>query len=53
MASALVADMGYQAFEANRRVKVTGASNALTASLVKFLPRSMILGLVRSLQSPA
>ena len=53
MASAPVAQMGYDAFQSNRRVKVTGGSNAFTAGAVKFLPRGMVLGLVRTLQSPA
>ena len=53
MASMPVARMGVAAFHANRRVKVTGASNAFTAGLVKYLPRTTVLKLVRNLQSPA
>lgn len=53
MASAPVARMGHDAFQANRRVKVTGGGNAFTAGLVKFLPRATLLGIVRRMQSPA
>jgi len=48
-----VAQAGYDAFQANRRVVVTGARNAFQAGLVKFLPRPMLLKAVRGLQSPA
>lgn len=53
MASMPVAKMGVDAFHRNQRVKVTGASNAFTAGLVKYLPRTQVLKLVRNLQSPA
>jgi len=53
MASMPVAKMGYDAFQQNQRVKVTGARNVALASAVKFLPRATVLKLVRSLQSPA
>ncbi len=53
MASMPVARMGVDAFHRNQRVKVTGASNAFTAGLVKYLPRTQVLKLVRNLQSPA
>jgi hypothetical protein len=45
--------MGYQAWKKNKRVIVTGARNAFQAGLVPFLPRPMLLGIVRGLQSPA
>ena len=45
--------MGSDAFPAHRRVKLTGASNTVTAGLVKCLPREPLLELVRNLQSPA
>ena len=51
--SAPVAQAGYDAFQANRRVIVTGGRNAFQAGLVKFLPRKMLLRTVRRLQSPA
>jgi short-subunit dehydrogenase len=53
MASAPVARAGYDAWKANRPVVVTGARNAFQANMVKFLPRKMLLGIVRNLQSPA
>lgn len=53
MGSMPVAKMGYDAFKRNRRVIVTGASNAMTAGLVKYLPRETTLKIVRNLQSPA
>jgi uncharacterized protein len=53
MASMPVAKMGYDAFQQNQRVKVTGARNVALAGAVKFLPRTAVLKLVRSLQSPA
>lgn len=52
MESMPVARMGVAAFHANRRVKVTGFSNAMTAGLVKVLPRPTVLRIVRNLQSP-
>lgn len=52
MPSMTVAKMGVAAFYANRRVKVTGANNAMTAGLVKYLPRETTLKIVRNLQSP-
>ncbi|MFT3727269.1 MAG: SDR family oxidoreductase [Terricaulis sp.] len=53
MASAPVARIGYDAWKRNKRVKVTGGRNAFQAGMVKFLPRKMLLGMVRNLQSPA
>jgi hypothetical protein len=53
MASMTVAKLGYDAFQQDQRVKVTGARNVLLAGAVKFLPRSAVLKLVRNLQSPA
>lgn len=47
-----VAQMGYAAWEANRRVCVTGARNRMLASAVRFMPRPMLLRAVRNLQSP-
>jgi short-subunit dehydrogenase len=52
MTSMSVARMGYDAWQNNRRVEVTGLRNRVTASLVSFLPRSVVLRLVRNLQSP-
>jgi hypothetical protein len=52
MSSQSVARLGYDAFQRNDRVVVTGFSNALTARLVPFLPRRAVLNLVHSLQTP-
>jgi short-subunit dehydrogenase len=52
MASMPVAKMGYDAFQQNRRVVITGMSNAMTAGLVRFLPKTTVLGIVRQMQSP-
>jgi short-subunit dehydrogenase len=52
MPSDEVAQMGYDAWKANRRVLVTGARNAVAASLVPFMPRGMLLKIVHKLQSP-
>ncbi|HYM23263.1 MAG TPA: SDR family oxidoreductase [Vicinamibacterales bacterium] len=52
MPSMPVARMAYDAWQANRRVIVTGTRNRVMASLVRFLPRTMILRAVRNLQSP-
>jgi len=53
MPSAEVAQQGYDGWRANQRVVITGARNAILASLVPFLPRRVVLGLVKSMQSPA
>lgn len=53
MASAPVARQGYEGFRRNTRVVITGARNAFQANMVKFLPRTTLLGIVRNLQSPA
>lgn len=52
MSSAEVAKQGYVGWQANRRVVITGARNAILARLVPFLPRRTILGIVHNLQSP-
>jgi len=52
MPTMIVARMGYDAWQANQRVAVTGFRNRFTASLVPFLPRTMLLRVVRNLQSP-
>jgi short-subunit dehydrogenase len=53
MSSAVVAEMGYQAWQENRRVIVTGTRNAVVAGLIPLLPRRTVLALVHRLQSPA
>jgi uncharacterized protein len=52
MSSASVAELGYRAWKDNKRVEITGLRNRFMAAAVPFLPRSAILGIVRTLQSP-
>jgi short-subunit dehydrogenase len=53
MPSAEVAQQGYDGWRANQRVVITGARNAILASLVPFLPRRVVLGIVHNMQGPA
>ena len=53
MDSMPVAQMGYDAFQQNRRVMITGGRNVLTARLAPFLPRERLLKIVRGLMEPA
>ena len=53
MSSQVVAEMGYRAWQENRRVVITGTRNAIVARLIPFLPRRTVLALVHRLQSPA
>jgi uncharacterized protein len=52
MTSASVAELGYRAWNDNKRVEITGLRNRVLAAAVPFLPRKTILGIVRNLQSP-
>jgi short-subunit dehydrogenase len=52
MPSMRVARMGYDAWQANQRVMITGLRNRLGASFARFMPRAMVLRTVRNLQSP-
>jgi short-subunit dehydrogenase len=52
MSSAEVAELGYRAWKANKRVEITGLRNRVVARAVSFLPRRAVLGAVRTLQSP-
>jgi short-subunit dehydrogenase len=52
MSSASVAELGYRAWQANKRVEITGFRNRFLATAVPFLPRTAVLGVVRNLQSP-
>ena len=52
MTSTEVARQGYAGFRNNKRVVITGFSNAMTARLVPFLPRRTLLKIVRGVQSP-
>jgi len=53
MPSMDVAREGYLAFQRNQRVVVSGTRNAVLAAATRFLPRVVLLRLVRNLQSPA
>ena len=53
MDSMPVAQAGYRGFRENQRVVITGKGNHRTAKMVPFLPRTMVLKMVRNLQSPA
>jgi short-subunit dehydrogenase len=53
MDSMPVAQAGYKGFRENQRVVITGKGNHRTARMVPFLPRAMVLKMVRNLQSPA
>ncbi|MDR3513102.1 MAG: SDR family oxidoreductase [Caulobacteraceae bacterium] len=53
MGSMPVAEAGYEGFQRNRRVVITGKGNARTAWLTRFLPRTTLLKMVRNMQSPA
>ena len=52
MPSMPVAEQGYRGWQANRRVVVTGARNRVGAALAQTLPRSVVLRMVRYIQSP-
>src|SRR3954464_13288362 len=52
MPSMSVARRGYEAWQGNKRVAITGMRNRVTASLVPFVPRTTLLRIVRNLQSP-
>ena len=51
MSAARAAELGYRAFQGNRRVKVAGAANAILAGSVPFMPRAMMLWVTRRLLS--
>jgi short-subunit dehydrogenase len=53
MPSMPVAEAGYAGFRNNQRVVITGKGNHRTIRLVPFLPRIMVLKMVRNIQSPA
>ncbi|MEQ1754754.1 MAG: SDR family oxidoreductase [Micropepsaceae bacterium] len=52
MPSMTVARQGYNAWQANKRVMITGFRNRMIAALGPFLPRKMLLRMVRNMQSP-
>ncbi len=51
MPSLAVAEQGYRGFQAGKRVVVIGARNRVGAELVQWLPRGVVLRVVRYLQS--
>jgi short-subunit dehydrogenase len=53
MDSMPVAEAGYAGFRRNQRVVITGKGNHRTVRMVPFLPRTMVLKMVRNIQSPA
>jgi len=52
MSAMSVAKLGYRGFARNQRVVITGTRNKVLATLVPYLPRKTLLGLVHNLQSP-
>lgn len=52
MPSMPVAEEGYRAWCSNKRVVITGAKNRIGARVARILPRSVILRVVRNIQSP-
>lgn len=52
MPSMPVALEGYRGWQRNNRVVITGARNRVGAELGRFLPRSVLLRIVRNIQSP-
>jgi hypothetical protein len=53
MSSAQVAAEGYRAFQANRRVKITGLTNALMAHSAAITPHALLLRIARFLLTGA
>ena len=52
MPSMPVAEEGYRGWQANKRVVITGARNRFGARMTRILPKSMVLRIVRNIQSP-
>ena len=52
MSSASVAELGFRAWKANKRVEITGLRNRVLAAAIPFAPRNVVLSAVRTLQSP-
>jgi uncharacterized protein len=53
MESMPVAEAGYAGFLRNQRIVITGKGNSRTVRMAPFLPRTMVLKMVRNIQSPA
>jgi uncharacterized protein len=52
MTAARAAELGYGAFQANRRVKITGMGNTILANSVAYTPRAIVLRVSRLLLTP-
>lgn len=52
MSAARVAEIGYRAFERNRRVVIAGAANTIMARAVPFMPRGLVLRMAKLILSP-
>jgi short-subunit dehydrogenase len=52
MSAARVAEIGYRAFERNRRTVIAGAANTIMARCVPFLPRGLVLRVGKLILSP-
>ena len=52
MTAARAAKLGYGAFQANRRVKITGMGNTILANSVAYTPRAIVLRVSRLLLTP-
>jgi uncharacterized protein len=52
MESMPVAEAGYAGFLRNQRIVITGKGNSRTVRMAPFLPRTMVLRMVRNIQSP-
>jgi hypothetical protein len=48
-----VAKLGYQAFQANRRVKIAGIANAMMARSAAVTPHALVLRIARFLLTAA
>lgn len=53
MSAAQVAEIGYRAFQANRRVKITGLANAFMARSAAMTPHALVLRIARFLLTAA
>jgi uncharacterized protein len=53
MTSMAVAQIGYNAFQSNKRVIVAGVQNKVLIAVTRLTPRAALLKVVRALQSPA
>ena len=51
--AAEVAKYGYAAMMKGKQVAIHGAANAMLANIVRFIPRSLVVKMVRSAQEKA